>query len=422
MHCPRVILVFLTLLAVSYSSKVEAQQAQKPRPLAPGVLKTIPIQQDPESMYASPMPLPGLALDKYDPKTIPVDDTLYGRAHRVILYRDGVWELEFSFIGLRQAKIAVPDNAGKVENKNFWYMVYRIRNTGKTMSFKKVKDNPAFDHIKHDLKYNEPLDEKIDFRPRFYLEGSIGSDANYKRVSYRDTINPVVVYRIRQMEDPNQRLLDSHQMSKVQFPIAKNDTDPGVWGVAIWEDVDPRIDYVSVFVHGLSNAYKLSPQNAPSKMKTLQLNFWRPGDVIAEKRDRVKYGIPLVDEAPEQINICKRYRLPGPVFKVYEKNKLAERNLLVAEIDGQINFKDLDSGLVPPLDDGKLPKEIFAAISQSGFKIDQNVAVKTEIPKAKWNFSDGGRDFVIELQPQFWEPDFGKIRFIKSLDHLWIYR
>ena len=78
----------------------------------------------------------------------------------------------------------------------------------------------------------------------------------------------------------------------------------GIWGVATWEDVDPAIDFFSVFVGGLSNALKWhDPSGAyqtgdlPGKgrkflRKTLQLNFWRPGDDLAENEREIRYGIP----------------------------------------------------------------------------------------------------------------------------------
>jgi len=130
--------------------------------------------------------------------------------------------------------------------------------------------------------------------------------------------------------------------------MAKNEVDPGVWAVAIWENVNPNIDYVSVQIQGLSNAYRLKdPEKKTSFAKTLQLNFWRPGDAVGQQRDDLTYGVPLVDDAREQIRICKFYDLPG---------------------------------------------------------------------------NNEGQKYVVELEPQFWEPDFGQIRFIKTLDYLWIYR
>lgn len=426
MHCSRLFFVILAFVGCvgAFVATEQNANAQKARPLAPGVLKTIPIYQQAAEAFSLPMPMPGLNATEYQPKTLSKEQTLHGQAHRVILYRDNVWELEFSFIGLRQAKIKIPTAGGKLVEKNIWYLVYRIRNTGKTLTFAKVKQNPEFDHVKHDLRYDQPIDKKIDFRPQFTLSGLVANRGKYRQVSYTDVVNPVALYRIQQLEDPNQRLLDSQQMAHVDIPMAKNDADPGVWGVAIFEDVNPNIDFARVYVKGLSNAFRLNRQdvNIPSKTKTLQLNFYRAGDVVGEKRDDVDYGVPLVDKAAAQIEICKRYNLPGPVLRGYEKNKLAEREVLVAETDAQIDLDDFSSQLISGLDAGKLPAEMVKEFSLSGFKVDQNAAVSKVIPGEKWIFNDGGRDFVIQMEPQYWEPDFGEIRFIKTLDHIWIYR
>jgi hypothetical protein len=78
-----------------------------------------------------------------------------------------------------------------------------------------------------------------------------------------------------------------------------------VWSVATWVDVDPRIDFFSVFIGGLTNAYRwidnpaaYSPGDTPGRgrrftRKMLQLNFWRPGDELAENEREFRYGVPL---------------------------------------------------------------------------------------------------------------------------------
>ena len=126
---------------------VSAANAQESRPLAPGVLKTIPGDLDPRDSYSLPMPLPKLEAADYDPVFVPKKDTLYGQSRRVIMFRD-VWEYEFSFLGLRQAELLVPnEETGLAERQNVWYLIYRIRNLGKTLTYEQVKQSPDFDHI-----------------------------------------------------------------------------------------------------------------------------------------------------------------------------------------------------------------------------------------------------------------------------------
>jgi len=236
-------------------------------------------------------------------------------------------------------------------------------------------------------------------------------------------MDAAVLAQIQLREDPNLRLLDTHQMSKAKIPVAKNENDPGVWGAAIWTDVDPRLDYVSVYVNGLTNAFQLaSDVKSPTKLKTLQLNFWRPGDRVTQQRDWVDYGIPLVDDPVKQALICKRYDLPGPVIRGYHVNQKAKRNVLVVEADAEVSLENFESTVTPTLDQGKLPAQIADAFAAAGITIDKSAALTTVTQGKRWTFKEGQDEYVLALEPQFWESDFGKIRFIKSLDHIWIYR
>lgn len=428
MQSHRAFLGFAILILFSTGNCSDVLRAQngQPRPLASGVLKTIPSDLNPRDMYTLPMVPPGVDATKFEPKTVSNQDTLYGQSRRVILFRESVWQYEISFTGLRQAKLKIPTGNGGVADRNFWYMVYLIRDTGETMTFDEVKQNPKFEHVMNELKTGQPIPSKAKkFLPRFTLEGWIpaGQAGKYQKVAYRDTVDPIALAQIRQREDSNQVLLDTHEMSQVKIPLAKNASDPGVWGVAIWEDVDPRLDYVSVYVKGLTNAFRLSSDpNDPSKLKTLQLNFWRPGDTVDQANDFVDFGIPLVDDPKKQVLITERYDLPGPVIRAYFVNKDAKRNVLVVEADAQVNLNDFKSALTPTLDQGKLPPSIAQAFADSDITVDKDVAVSTIIAGRKWSFMQGGSEYILVLEPQFWEPDFEGIRFIKSLDHLWIYR
>lgn len=414
----------MSLVAFASLTNYTDAQTDAPRPLAKGVLKTVPENLDPRDMFSLPMAMPDLNATKFDPNTIAQKKTLFGQSRSVVMFRNNVWQYEFSFTGLRQAKLRIPTGNGKAATRNYWYMVYRIRDTGQTMTINDVKQNPKFDHITKEIDFDKSIaSQEKKFLPRFTLEGWVPVNKGYQKVSYRDTISPIALEQIRQKEDPNQVLFDSHQMSQAKIPAAKNDTDRGVWGVAIWENVDPRIDFVSVFVQGLTNAFRLSdPVSAPSKLKTLQLNFWRPGDSVNETSDFVKFGIPLIDDPAMQALVTKRYNLPGPILRGYFKNEEAKRDVLVTETDAQINLKDFNSAIAPSLDQGKMPPSILKSFENAGIALDANTPLTTLIPGKKWSFKQGKDDYTLVLEPQFWEKDFDGIRFIKSLDNMWIYR
>ena len=43
------------------------------------------------------------------------------------------------------------------------------------------------------------------------------------------------------------------------------------------------------------------------QLKTLQLNFWRPGDVVYEHEEEIRYGVPAVSDPAEQAKILTKY-------------------------------------------------------------------------------------------------------------------
>ena len=419
----------ICLAVFGFSIQVQAQsqtRASQTRALAPGVLKTIPTKLDPRDTYSLPIPMPGISPDDWTPNLFPTDETLIGKSNQVTLYRDPVWEFEFSFLPLRQEKVKLPSAVGGLENRVVWYLVVRVRNTGSAMTYKDERQSPDTEHIVRKLQYDKPIDSAdIDFTPRFVLQGWIEDEAagQYKKVEYPSVINATALNQIQQIEDPNQKLLDAHQLSKVKIPMAKNNVDPGVWGVAIWEGVNPSIDYVSVRVEGLSNAYRLKdPETKTAFAKTLQLNFWRPGDAVGQQRDQLTYGIPLVDNPNEQIRICRFYELPGPLLRTYLDRQDVKRKVLIGEIDAKVNLETFKSKLTEGLDAGNLPGDLTKPITKVGINLPADAALTTVIPGKKWTFANGEQNYVVELEPQFWEPDFGQIRFIKTLDYLWIYR
>jgi len=158
------------------------------------------------------------------------------------------------------------------------------------------------------------------------------------------------------------------------------------------------------------------------KRKTLQLNFWRPGDNQEEEKDPLTFGIPLVDDPQEQVLITRRYALPGPVLRAYQRDKKADRKVLIMETDAQVSLKDFKSPLVPALNDGQLPEAVAQAFADAGISVKPDAGVDTLIEGKEWGLSLGKSDIELVLEPQFWEPDFEGIRFIKSLDFVWIYR
>jgi hypothetical protein len=146
----------------------------------------------------------------------------------------------------------------------------------------------------------------IRFLPQFVLESNDRS-ASGERITkaYLDRVIPEAVAAINEREMPGRKLLNSVEISEQPIPVSDGRIDRSVWGVATWTDVDPRIDFFSVYVGGLTNAYRwedtpgaFRPGDRPGKgrqfaRKTLQLNFWRPGDELDQTEQELRYGVPL---------------------------------------------------------------------------------------------------------------------------------
>jgi hypothetical protein len=411
---------------------VETAVAQKP--LADGVLKVIPVVINPRDSFTLPMTLPDLDAPSYDPVYLSKKDTLERLGQRNVFFHD-VWEYEFSFVGgLRQAVLNVPNlKSNSTTAKNIWYIIYRIRDRGNTITFEQTRQSPKLDYALETQKRDEPIAaEKKFFLPQFFLEGYViadAKDATYQPVKYHDKIIPMALHQIQRMHDPSLTLLDPIQMSKTKIPLASSDAEGGVWGVAMFEDVDPRIDFVNLKVEGLSNAFRIGPkQGQPNLRKVLQLNFSRPGGIVDEHKDRIDFGIPLVDDPQKQVLIAERYELPGPTLCCYYINPdAADRRVMVAEIDGQINLQDFSSAFTPTLKNKRLPTAMVEALANAGIDVDPEVPLQEIVPGKRWSFLSNQDRYTLVFEPQYWEPESDtrgkyKIRFIKTLDYLWKYR
>ena len=277
------------------------------RRLVPGVETTVPIQWDPGETVSFPniieiLSIPGI---NWTPQTISKAETLAAKATRVAFRRD-VWNLEFSFLPMRMLSVDVPQSGGKMRPTMIWYMVYRVTNRGGHLHPEKQADGSWA--IKK-------VDHPVTFVPSFTLYNP------ELRKSYLDKVIPVAMDPIRAQEDPRRRLLNSAEMMAQPIQVSTELEDKSVWGLATWESgfergdmVDPRTDYFSIYVDGLSNAYKFSdPAGAykagepPAKgrrywEKTLQLNFWRPSDEFSDAETEIYLGAPTDLGIPGRID------------------------------------------------------------------------------------------------------------------------
>lgn len=98
-------------------------------------------------------------------------------------------------------------------------------------------------------------------------------------------------------------------IQKVPVKLSSTKESHEVWGVATWTDVDPRTDFFTVEIRGLTNAQRSENVDGKfiSKQKTLVLYFSRPGDTVNELADIIRYGIPAYADQEHQKLIFSKY-------------------------------------------------------------------------------------------------------------------
>jgi hypothetical protein len=224
------------------------------------------------------------------PKQDPIGGTFVERAKNRALYRD-IWCLEFAFKMPRLIDVDVPAPDLQMRRKRLWYLVYRVKNVGGIRPVV-VQNGPVT---------SEKFEKPIRFLPHFVLESVEGLSPAEGATSYRaylDRLVPSAVGPIRRREDPRIELFDSARMAATDIASGEER-----WGVAIWEDIDPRIDFFSIFVRGLSNAIRwredplavFSKESVPGAqteyaLESLRLDFWRPGDERNEVDEEMQVG------------------------------------------------------------------------------------------------------------------------------------
>ncbi|MGQ9504269.1 MAG: hypothetical protein ACUVQG_05635 [Thermogutta sp.] len=248
-----------------------------PRRLAPGVLIMIPPDVQVSETH-----------NRQDIVELVSVDPQLAWARNVDFRRD-VYCLQFEFKLPRLITVDLPQPSGRLQRKAIWYMVYRVTNRGGAL--RPVPEDDGTYRV-------EAADIPVLFVPTFYLEAQTPSGE--KR--YPDRVIPLAKPLIQAREDMAIQFFDSTEIART-LKVGQS-----VWGVAMWEDLDPAMGKFSILVTGLSNAYKwVDPPGAYKpgdplgqgrvfQRKTLKLNFWRPGDEFIVKESQVHFGQPgMVD-------------------------------------------------------------------------------------------------------------------------------
>lgn len=228
-----------------------------------------------------------------------------------------MWIMELQYKPIRMVRVPVRDpRTGQTKRELIWYMVWRgirrdytryFADTDKDALIKKLRDP--------ELQPVNARDAQATFKPIMAPRFTLMTEDGDQKI-YRDWILPDVQAAIAKREKI--QLKNTVQAIQDVPPLAENPRDQSVIeGVAIWRNVDPRTDYLRVFMTGFSNAYRLGKVDDKTVLerKTIVQRFWRPGDEFEQDEEEFRIqGKPQWIYRPESWAV----KWPARVTKVEE--------------------------------------------------------------------------------------------------------
>jgi len=350
-------LALAVALAVAALPNARAAAPDGFRELTPGVLTVIPpdVSTDDTIQRGDILEITrGLADTAWTPKRDSAGGTLVERAKDRIYPRD-VWCLEFAYKSPRHIDIDLPGRDLTMRRKRVLYMLYRVKNTGGRRSTAPAADPAAYARE----TYNGP----VRFLPHFVLESVEGLAHPEGSIHYRgylDRVIPEAIEPIQRREGVPGRLHDSASM--VETELAPGEER---WGVAAWTDIDPRIDFFSIFVRGLTNAvrWRSDPDVAIASdgrpgvgtehaLESLRLDFWRHGDEVSFEEEEVSVGhAGLLERMAIGVRVLEAVGRPAltkaKAREGLEQTGLSWRDLLVPAVPFEAIDRDVPHSLGP---------------------------------------------------------------------------
>ncbi|MCC7334379.1 MAG: hypothetical protein IT422_04760 [Pirellulaceae bacterium] len=272
------------------------------RRLAPDALIEIAPAMQYGETFQGPIDLPLTVKNPdlaWDPHYSPKSDTLAEMA-RDVVFRGEVYCLDFAFKPVRMLEVG---------GQTVWYMLYRVRYLGGELRPQVEPDKYNNEVFAQPATAPAGSAEQMPgrFLPLFRLQ------VRNLRTEYLDQIIPGAKAAIAAKERVGRPLYDSVEVQTMPIKLWRDtDTiDNSVWGVATWTHVDPRTDFFSVQVAGLTNAQRLKQEGSSIKylQKNLVLNFSRPGDTVNELEDRIRYGVPALSDPERQRYVLQQFGL-----------------------------------------------------------------------------------------------------------------
>jgi hypothetical protein len=298
------------------ASTAEAQDSvpvRAGRRLAADAFHTIPPSTEVGETVVGPIDLPYLQEAQgleWAPPTFPDGRPFYSPASDTLLamgkdvaFRREVWGLEFAFKPVRMIPVQIPDEAGEVQTKLVWYLLYRVRYLGD-----EIKPKASQDQFGNEFFTASEPSLSEDGRP-FIAHFSL--NVHELGGTYSSQFIPEALGPIAERERIGKPLYDSIAIQKKKIKLTTARENNEVWGVATWVGVASITDFFSVEIRGLTNAQRAEVENGEVKtsQKTLVLNFSRPGDTVNELADQIRYGVPASDDPQEQAAILRQYGL-----------------------------------------------------------------------------------------------------------------
>lgn len=297
-----VALSYCTVAGTETSAQGIPTSRSSERRLAPDALIEIAPEVQYGETFQGPVDLPLVVNNPnlaWDPYYSPKSDTLAEMA-RDVVFRGDVHCLDFAFKPVRMIDVG---------GQTVWYMLYRVRYLGGELRPQAEPDKFNNEVFAQPATIPPGSSEQMPgrFLPLFRLQ------VLNLRTEYLDQIIPGAKAAIEARERVGRPLYDSVEVQTLPIKLWRDtDTiDNSVWGVATWTHVDPRTDFFSVQIAGLTNAQRLKLEGNEIKylQKNLVLNFSRPGDTINELEDRIRYGVPALSDPERQQYVLKQFGL-----------------------------------------------------------------------------------------------------------------
>lgn len=202
--------------------------------------------------------------------------------------QERLFVMEVTFKPMRLLWVDVTDpKTGRQSRNLVWYIVYKAVN-------RKLEQRQGAEETKP-VNDEDPVPPPV-FAPSFTLVGTDGGE----REIYKDVILPEALAVIAKREfrgGSTVKPKHSIQLASSPFPEAVP-VDEGdknaIYGVAVFQDVDPETDFFEVYMSGFSNGYV--KKDGLTYRKTIHQKYKRPGDRFLQ--DEVEFNL---DGAPQWI-------------------------------------------------------------------------------------------------------------------------